>query len=137
MASRRTPFCSSCFTVAKRSSVAKAMCCTPEPNSSVRKRDDCVRWLCEALSTMRSPPSDDSTTWLRPSTPGPATRIGHLLRRDLLEIEQRGVEQEPGQHLLVLHRLGNVIDGGKSGVVASLAGIVEFTVPHTPRAVRS
>ena len=62
--------------------------------------------------------------------PHQAAWIGHLLGRDLPEIEQRGVEQEPGQHLLVLHRLGDVVDGGESGVAARLASVVELDVPH-------
>ena len=57
-------------TVATMSSVAKAMCCTPEPKYSERKRDDRVRWLCEPFSTMRSAPSAVWITWLRTTPPG-------------------------------------------------------------------
>ena len=46
------------------SSVAKAMCCTPEPNASDRKRDDMRARDCEALSTRRSAPSAVCITWL-------------------------------------------------------------------------
>ena len=42
-----------------------------------------------------------------------AAGIGDVLRRDLLEVEQRGVEQQPGQHLLVVHGLRDVIDGDR------------------------
>ena len=104
-----------------------AMCCTPEPKASDRKRDDSVCWLCEALSTMRSAPSADCTTWLCTRPPGSSTSCCGRLR----QVEQRGVEQQPGQHLLVVHRLRDVVDDGQAGVAlaAVLAGRLELDVP--------
>ena len=39
-----------------------------------------------------------------------AAWIDHVLHRRLPHVEQRDVEEEPGQHLLVVHRLRQVID---------------------------
>ena len=68
------------------SSVAKAMCCTPEPKTSDRKRDDSVRWLCEALRTMRSAPSADCTTWLFTSPPGSSTSCSGVFATSSSEV---------------------------------------------------
>ena len=49
-----TPFFAKAAAVAKISSVANAICCTPDPNASDRNRDDCVRADCEAFNAMRN-----------------------------------------------------------------------------------
>jgi hypothetical protein len=41
--------------------------------------------------------------------------------RRATEIEDRGVEQQPGQHLVVLHRLRDVIDGEET-IAGRIAG---------------
>ena len=113
--------------MAKISSVAKAICCTPEPNSSVRKREDCVRWLCEALRMMRMLPSgrlDDLTLHQ-------SAGIGDVLHRDLLEVQQRRVKQQPGEHFLVVHGLRDMVDGRKSRCIGAVVpGLLELDVPH-------
>ena len=59
------------------SSVASAMCCTPEPNSSFRKREASVWRLCEALRTRRKAPSVARDHLALHD----AARIDHVLRR--------------------------------------------------------
>ena len=47
---------------------------------------------------------------------------------------QRGVEQHPGQHLLVVHRLRDVVDGGQACRVRPvLTGFIELDVPDPPQ----
>ena len=55
------------------SSVASAMCWTPEPNSSLRKREASVWRLCEALRTRRRRRPATRTTWLCTTPPGSST----------------------------------------------------------------
>jgi hypothetical protein len=50
-----------------------------------------------------------------------AAGIGNLDLRRATEIEDRGVEQQPGQHLVVLHRLRDVIDGEET-IAGRIAG---------------
>ncbi|PFS10739.1 hypothetical protein COK46_26300, partial [Bacillus thuringiensis] len=45
-----------------------------------------------------------------------AAGIEHRLTRRLPRVEQRGVEQQPGQHLLVLHALRDMVDAGQPGL---------------------
>ena len=68
-----------------------------------------------------------SITWLCTTPPGSTTSC----HRSLPDIEQRCVEQKPGQHFLVVHGLGNVIDRGQSGArdAASLCRL-ELHVPE-------
>ena len=106
-----------------------AMCCTPEPKSSLRKRDDSVWRLCEALRTRRK---------------RAVRRLDHLAlhhaagidarpaRGVFAHVEQRGVEQEPGQHLLVVHRLRDVVDAraGRRRRAGVASTGVELDVPE-------
>ena len=61
-----------------------------------------------------------------------AARIEHVLFGKLREIEQRLVEQQPSQHLLVVHRLGDVVDRGQPRVVprACSAELREIDIPN-------
>ena len=42
--------------------------------------------------------------------------VDHVLRRRLRDVEERGVEEQPSQHFLVVHGLRDVVDGGEPGV---------------------
>jgi len=58
-----------------------------------------------------------------------ATGVGDLHLPQPLEVEDAGVEQQPGQHLVIGHRLRDVIDG-EQGVRACIAGDrFEISVP--------
>ena len=75
-----------------------------------RKRDDSVRLTCEALRMSRSAPSGGLHDLALHEPAG----VEHVLHRRFREVEQRGVEQQPGQHLLVVHRLRDVVDAGRA-----------------------
>src|SRR6202048_2072765 len=106
----------SCSTVRKMSSVASAICCTPEPKKSSSKSAAPLGLDRLAL--------DD------------AARVDDILDRRLPEVEQRGVEEQPAQHFLVLHRLREVIEAGEAGAfVAARLDPLEGHVPE-PGAAR-
>src|SRR5262249_7074487 len=65
--------------------------------------------------------------------PDESARISDVLGRNLLEIEQRGIKQQPGQHLLVVHGLGNMVDDDKAGRIGGiLPRVGELDVPDAP-----
>ncbi len=78
---------------------------------ALRKRPERVRRLWEALRTMRRAPSRVATTCC-----GSAARIGDVLPRRLLDVEDRGIIEEPRQHLVVVHGLGEMVDADEAGV---------------------
>ena len=100
--------------VAKMSRLAKAMCCTPAPKNSDRNFEDCVRDRLRAIQD----DAQAAVVGLDHLAAHHAARIDDVLLGDFLQIEQRGVEQQPAQHLLVAHRLRDVIDRGQARAVA-------------------
>ena len=113
--------------VAKMSSVANAMCCTPEPKNSARKRPERVRWFCEPLSVE----AQRAVGVLDHLAAHQAAGIDDVLTSGVfVRSKMRGVEQQPGQHLVVVHRLGDWSMGqAGAGVRAGLAGRVELDLP--------
>ena len=89
------------------SALAKAMCCTPEPKNSERNRPESVRWLSRAVQ--RDPHRPFAV--LDNLAPDEAGGVGDIDLRRALHLEDRGVEEKPGEHLVVFHRLRDVIDG--------------------------
>src|SRR6059058_2348794 len=79
------------------SSVANAICCTPEPKYSLIQRD-----AQSAVGGLHHLAAND------------ASGIGNVELRRLLDVKQRCVEQLPGQHIVVLHRLGDMVDRGET-----------------------
>ena len=66
-----------------------------------------------------------------------AGRIDDIHHRRLMGGEDGGIEQDPGQHLLVVHGLRHMVDGHQAGI-AGLPGIadrLEIDLPQ-PRAER-
>jgi hypothetical protein len=65
-----------------------------------------------------------------------AAGSGDILGRDLLEVDRRGVEQQPAQRLLLGHGLRDVIDRGQAGRVRGvLPRLIECDVPDAVQPV--
>ena len=92
--------------------VAKARCWTAEPNASAMKWPAKVRVFSAPFSVRRSVPSAFSIAWLRTMPEGSMMSTVGAFRG----AEDRGVEQQPGQHLVVGHGLGDVVDRDEAGV---------------------
>src|SRR6202030_1662452 len=60
-------------------------------------------------------------------------RIKDVLLLGFPQIEERGIEQHPSEHLLVLHGLGDMIDRRETSACSPLAGRLEIDVPHKAR----
>src|SRR3984893_4696583 len=61
-----------------------------------------------------------------------SARIDHVLRRRLGHIEQRGIKPQPAQHLVVPHRLRDVIDRRETTKIRDVTPVhwIELDVPH-------
>ena len=81
---------------------------------SLRKREDWVRDRLRRIErdTQRAVRRLHHLTFRR------AARVEHILLRRFLQVEERGVEQHPGQHFLVMHRLRNMVNHHEAGVFA-------------------
>src|SRR5215203_3202449 len=67
-----------------------------------------------------------------------AARVDDVLHRRLRDLEERVVEEKPGEHLLVAHGLREMIDGNKPGIggLRALGRIGRFEV-DVPQAVEA
>ncbi len=91
--------------VAKISVVASAMCCTPAPAKPCKKRAESV-WLARRAVERDAQPALGRLDRL---TLDQSQGIRHLHGGRLRKLEERRVVEQPRQHLLVVHRLRDVI----------------------------
>src|SRR5215213_11145098 len=64
-----------------------------------------------------------------------AAGVEHVVDPRLTEVEKRGVEQKPGQHLLVVHRLRDVVEADEARLPGAWCGCdgIEVDVPDAGR----
>jgi len=107
------------------------MCWTPEPKNSEMKRAAMCASRDDPLITMRrlSPGIDQRLALHQPA------RIGDLHLRQALEVENAGIEQKPRQHLVIRHRLRDMIDMRSRLAAAGFFQRVEIGVPVCPLGV--
>ena len=88
------------------SAVAKARCCTLEPKLSAMK------WPARVLAILGAVEgqAEGAVVALDRLAAHQAGGIDDVDHRRLPRPEDRGVEQEPGQHLLVVHGLSDMVD---------------------------